>query len=195
MNDADATLVQRALAGESSAFDELVQRHRPRLVRFIALLIWDADEAETLAQEALTRAFARLSDYSPELPLGSWLRGIALNLGRNYLRDRSRHAKAVAPEQLSDVPSPDGRRHGVLSGILRREMGEQTEKAIGLLPIPLREAFVLHFVEGLDYREISQLTGVTVGTARVRAHRARTLLRASLGPVVDTWMRGEPEPF
>jgi RNA polymerase sigma-70 factor (ECF subfamily) len=192
MNDADATLVQRALAGEAGAFDELVQRYRPWLVRLLALLLWDADEAENLAQETLTRAFAQLAAYCPEMPFGSWLRGIALNLGRTYLRDRARHARAVAPEQLGEVPSSEGRRQGVLSGILRQEMGEQTQKAIGLLPIPLREAFVLHFVEGMNYTEISQLTGVTAGTARVRAHRARTLLRASLGPVVDTWLRGDP---
>jgi RNA polymerase sigma-70 factor (ECF subfamily) len=192
MDDADATLVQRALAGEAAAFDALVERHRPRLVRFLALLIWDADDAENLAQETLTRAFSQLAAFRPELPFAAWLRGIALNLGRTYLRDRARHARAVAPEQLGDVPSSEGQRQGVLSGILRREMGEQTQRAIGQLPIPLREAFVLHFVEGLNYAEISQLTGVTAGTARVRAHRARTLLRANLGPVVDTWLRGEP---
>ena len=84
----------------------------------------------------------------------------------------------------------------MLSGILRREIGDHTLQAIAQLPESLREAFVLHFVEEMDYEAISAITGVAAGTLRVRSHRARTLLRNSLGPVVDTWLRqggGETE--
>jgi RNA polymerase sigma-70 factor (ECF subfamily) len=189
MDESDATLVARVLAGETAAYDTVVARHRPGLVRVIALMIGDADEAESLAQEALTRAFTQLPDYKPELRFGAWLHGIALNLCRNHLRARSRHAKPVSPEQLQNTAARDGRRQGVLSGILRQEMNDYTWNAISNLPMALREAFVLHFVEGLDYADIGEICGVAAGTLRVRAHRARTLLRNSLGPVVDTWMR------
>jgi RNA polymerase sigma-70 factor (ECF subfamily) len=189
MSTADGELVERTLAGETAAFDELTGRHRPGLVRFIALQIGDADEAESLAQEALTRAFANLAGFQSDLHFGAWLRGIALNLCRNYLRDRARHARPIPPDQLGDALAAEGRRQGVLSGILRREMSDQAAEAIHLLPGPLREAFVLRFIDELDYAAMSQVTGVAEGTLRVRAHRARTLLRASLGPVVDTWMR------
>jgi RNA polymerase sigma-70 factor (ECF subfamily) len=175
-----------------AAFAELARSHRPGLVQVIAALIGDADEAESLAQEALTRAFARRADYRPEQPFRPWLYGIALNLCRHHLRDRARHARPVAPERLGDLPTPEGRRHGVLSGIFRAELAARTGEAIAQLPIPLREAFVLRFVEGMEYAEISHVTGLTEGTLRVRAHRARSLLRTSLGPVVDTWLRGEP---
>jgi RNA polymerase sigma-70 factor (ECF subfamily) len=189
MDDSDSTLVKRVLGGDAAAYDIVVARHRPGLVRAIALMIGDADEAESLAQEALTRAFAQLSDYKLELRFGAWLHGIALNLCRNHLRARSRHAKPVAPEQLQNATALEGRRQGVLSGILRQEMNDFTWRAISQLPVALREAFVLHFVEGLDYNDMGQICGVAAGTLRVRAHRARTLLRNSLGPVVDTWMR------
>lgn len=189
MDESDAALVKRVLAGEGTAYDELLARHRPALVRVIALMIGDADEAESLAQEALTRAYAQLADYRLELRFGAWLHGIALNLCRNHLRARSRHARPVAPEQLQNTLAKDKAQQGVLSGILRQEMNDYTWKAIAGLPIALREAFVLHFVEGLDYADMSAICGVAAGTLRVRAHRARTLLRSSLGPVVDTWMR------
>ena len=189
MADADADLVARALAKEAGAFDELVRRHRPRLVRTIGLLIGDADEAESLAQEALTRAYMQLADFEAGRPFTPWLHGIALNLCRNHLRDRARRARPTAPERLGETAAPEGRRQGVLSGILRREAGDHTLRAIGELPEALREAFVLHFVEGLDYAEMSRITGVAAGTLRVRSHRARTLLRNSLGDVVDTWLR------
>jgi RNA polymerase sigma-70 factor (ECF subfamily) len=182
-------LVARTQAGERAAYDELVRRHRPGMVRFASFMTGDADEAENLAQETLTRAFVQLSDYRPELPFGPWLRGIALNLCRNYLRDRTRHAKPVPSEQLGEVPALEGQHQGVLSGILRQEVNERTLEAIRQLPNPLREAFVLHFIEGLDYTEMGTITGQAPGTLRVRAFRARTLLRSSLGSIVDTWMR------
>jgi RNA polymerase sigma-70 factor (ECF subfamily) len=189
MNEDDPTLVRRSLAGEANAFAELVRRHQPGLVRFALCLIGDADEAESLAQEALTRAYAQLATFQADLAFGPWLRGIALNLCRNHLRDRSRHAKPVEPEQLAATPHHEGRRQGVLSAILRREVNERTLLAIAELPEPLREAFVLHYVEELEYAAISQITGLPSGTLRVRAHRARTLLRHTLGSVVDTWFR------
>jgi RNA polymerase sigma-70 factor (ECF subfamily) len=192
MDDTDAVLMTRAQAGDATAFAELVRRHRPRLTRMIALLIGDADEAESLAQEALTCSFAQLASFDPERSFGPWLHGIAVNLCRNHLRARARHARPVAPEQLRDTVSPEGQRQGVLSEILRREAGDCALQAIGQLPAALREAFVFHFVEGLDYSEISTITGVAEATLRVRAHRARTLLRQNLGSVVDTWLRGSP---
>jgi RNA polymerase sigma-70 factor (ECF subfamily) len=189
MEDSDNVLVAQAQSGDTAAFAELVARHRPRLVRLSALMTGDLDEAESLAQEALTRAFAQLGEFRNDLPFVAWLRGITLNVCRNHLRARVRHARPVSPEILRDAPVPPGRDLGVLSGLVQAELGDRTWKAISQLPLPLREAFVLHFVEGLDYAEMSEVAGAAAGTLRVRAHRARALLRSSLGPVVDTWMR------
>jgi RNA polymerase sigma-70 factor (ECF subfamily) len=194
MSPSDSALVRQAVSGDRAAFDELAARHRPGLVRQVAALVGDADEAESLAQEALARAFAALADFREGEAFRAWLHGIALNAARNHLRDRARHARPVDPGRLGEVPAAEGRRQGVLSGILSREAGERTLEAIEALPGPLREAFVLHFLEGRDYAAMSEATGVAAGTLRVRAHRARALLRASLGAVVDTWLRGEPEP-
>jgi RNA polymerase sigma-70 factor (ECF subfamily) len=189
MDRSDEVLVADARAGEAAALDELARRHRPCLVRLAASLVGDVDEAENLAQEALTRSLTLLENYDAHRPFGPWLRGILLNLCRNHLRDRARRAKPVDPQRFAGTAAPEGRRRGVLSAILRREIGEQTLRAITQLPLPLREAFVLRFVEEMDYAEISQVTGLAPATLRVRAHRARALLRDSLGSVVDTWLR------
>jgi len=190
----DADLVRRALGGERAAFDALVLRHRPSLVRAASLLTGDADEAESLAQEALARAYAGLAGYRDDLPFGPWLHGILLNLCRNHVRDRGRRARPAPPELLGDAADPSGRRQGVLSGILRQEWNDRALHAIGQLPAPYREAFVLHYVEGLDYAAMSRIAGVAPGALRVRASRARLLLRESLGSVVDTWIRRADDP-
>jgi RNA polymerase sigma-70 factor (ECF subfamily) len=186
----DATLVQQARAGDAAAFDELTRRHRPRLVRLLAWMTGDADDAESLAQEAFTRAFAQLEQFERGQAFEAWLHGIGLNVCRTFLRDRARHARPVQPERLNEVPSA---RQGALSAIIRQELSDSTWAAIGALPAVLRESFVLHFVEGMNYKLMSEITGVAEGTLRVRSLRARTLLHHDLGPVVDTWMRqGRP---
>jgi RNA polymerase sigma-70 factor (ECF subfamily) len=185
----DANLVEQAQAGDRPAFDELARRHRPRLVRILAWMTGDADDAESLAQEALTRAFAQLRQFQRGQAFEAWLHGIGLNACRNFLRDRARHARPVEPERLKDVPA---RRQSALSDIIRQELSDSTWNAIGALPSILRESFVLHFVEGMNYKLMSEITGVAEGTLRVRSLRARTLLHQDLGPIVDTWMRQGP---
>src|SRR5271165_779522 len=102
MDVSDSLLVTAAQAGSADAFAQLVERHRPRLVRLNAFMIGDWDEAESLAQETLTRAFTQLAGFCNALPFSAWLRGIALNICRNHLRSRVRHARPVAPEALSE---------------------------------------------------------------------------------------------
>ncbi len=77
---------------------------------------------------------------------------------------------------------------------MRHEAAERIALALDRLPVALREAFVLHSVEGMRYEEMALATGVEAGTLHVRAHRARGLLRRQLGSVVDTLWREQPGP-
>jgi len=183
----DAELAVRAARGDSTAMGQLTERHRPRLNKILTGLLWDADEAETVTQETFIRVVAQIGSYHPEHEFRAWVAGIGINLARNVLRTRARRAAVSDPATLDQIAGNEGRRRGVLSGILRRELSEQLHQAMDQLPVSLREALVLHELEGMDYPEISQMTGVAEGTLRVRAHRARALLRASLGSAVDTW--------
>lgn len=159
---------------------EAIDRHRGALLRFIEAMIGDAAAAEDLVQEAARIAFERLGEFERRSKLSTWLYSIALNLARNHRRDRERRAK---PAELDGRPSP---LRGALSSLVRRETAEQIALALERLPPTLREAFALHYIEGLDYEEIETITGVKARTLHVRAHRARGLLRAQLGSVVDT---------
>ena len=80
-----------------------------------------------------------------------------------------------------------GARRSVLSNVVQAESAEALAIAIDRLPIMLREALVLHIVEGLPYADIAEITGARVDALHVRAHRAKALLRKQLGSVVDTF--------
>src|SRR5262249_55654254 len=156
-------------------------RHRPGLARLASFLIGDLDEAESMAQEALTRALAGIDRYDPQTPFLAWARGIVVNLARQHRRRVSRHSGVTDSSRLSLVPGKKGQRNGVLSGILRDELASRLWRAVGQLPDAYKEAVVLHYVEGMDYEAISLLTGVSVNALRVRALRGRNLLRGQLG--------------
>lgn len=189
----DDSLAACVKAGDAEAFAILVERHRAGLVRLASLLIGDLDEAESIAQEAMTRALTGIAGYDPQTPFLAWIRGIVLNLARQHQRRLRRHAVVTDPSLLASAPGEQGRRQGVLSAILRDELASRLWLAVGQLPESYREAVVLHYVEGMDYSQISQITGVSAGALRVRALRGRNLLRGQLGPVVDTWLNATPE--
>lgn len=189
----DDELVARLKAGEAEAFASLTERHHASLVRLATFLTGDLDEAESIAQEAIIRAFAGIDGYNPQTPFLAWIRGIVLNLVRQHQHRVRRHAIVTDPSRLAAAPGSEGLRQGVLSAILRDEQATRLWLAVGQLPETYREAVVLHYVEGMDYTQISQITGVSEGALRVRALRGRTLLRGQLGPVVDTWLIASPK--
>ena len=168
-------------------FQSLVAPHRDALSRFVSMMV--GREAEDIVQEAIATAFRDLPKFEKRSKFSTWLYGIALNLCRKHLRDKSRHATPAGPGVLESQPA---RSRGVLSSVIRHEMAERLEVSVGRLPTSMREAFLLRYVDGMDYPEISSITGASEGTARVRAFRARALLREELGSVVDTvWLEKE----
>jgi len=173
---------------KTEAFEALVAPHREGLARFVAMMV--GRETEDLVQAALAAALKEADRFEGRSKFSTWLYGIALNLCRKHLRDKSRRGTAGA-ELLEGQPDK-GR--GVLSSVIRHEMAERIEIAVGRLPTSMREAFVLRYVDGMDYPEIAEITGVSEGSARVRAFRARALLREELGAVVDTvWVESEKD--
>ena len=185
MGSNDADLVTRARSGDAEAREAIGDAYRDRIVRYITTMIGDADRADDLTQECFGKAFAKLGDLRDPARLGPWLYTIAVNLCRRHLK---RLVDPSNPDNSRSLDTdPMGARRSVLSNVVERESAEALAIAIDRLPILLREALVLHIVEGLPYSEIAEITGATTEALHVRAHRAKALLRKQLGAVVDTF--------
>lgn len=183
MASSEVDLVVAAQRGDRAAFAELVELHRERLLRFLAVMTGDASAADDITQEALRAAYEKIDQLERPDRFGNWLLSIAVNRCRNWLRDEVQR-EHYGDSALTGMPD---RSRSALSSIVRRESAEQLALAIDRLPILLREAFVLFQVEGLPYATIAELCEVAENTLQVRVHRARSLLRKQLGAVVDTW--------
>ena len=166
---------------DAEEFAALVEGARERLRRFLSLT--GAGDPEDLAQQAVETAWRQRERFDGRSSFSTWLFGIARNHARNDRRKSRPDVGDPAPLEQARTP------RGVFTSVLRRELAERMELALGRLPHAFSEAFVLHHVEGLAFVEIAEIAGVTEATARVRAHRARHLLRGELGEFDDGALR------
>ena len=166
----------------------LIDRHRAGLVRLTARLIGDADEAEDVAQEALTIALKRLDQLKEPAKIGPWLGAIALNL----CRQRGRRGSPVLLPLIED-PAGHGdsqRQNEDLGAILSR-----TAQRILGLPARQSAAAAWFYFNGATYAQIAEALGSSPAAVQSLLQRARTQLRRSRDDIFeaeDPVMRHEP---
>ncbi len=187
MTNNDQTTVKAVQAGDREAFATLVNRHKDRVYGVLLRLMADGQVAEELAHEAFVRAYRGLDGFRGQSQFGTWLIQIAVNLARDHIRARKRSnvvSLDALLEQDTDTAVLEDRRpqYDPLAEISEREMRKQLETALQELPPGYREVFVLHHIQNIPYDEISKITGDTVGSLKVRAHRARAILKDKLFP-------------
>ncbi len=127
------------------------------------------DDAADLTQEAFIRAYRALSEYDAErirrLQLRGWIWTIALNLGRNHVRDRSRRPQPVELHDIHQITDPEPVDEQLWQTRLARLSGAQ------------RAAVVLRHVVGLDYSELATALGRPEGTVKADVSRGLARLR------------------
>jgi RNA polymerase sigma-70 factor (ECF subfamily) len=183
----DSVLVGQCLSGKAEAYGKLVSKYSARIINLAYAMMSDRHEAEDVAQEAFVRAYKGLPRFQKKAKFSSWLYQIALNLCKDHLKAKSRHAKSAEEEQLEGV---DGNpREEAPTLIVEGELSQKMREKIQELPVLYRESFVLRHLQGLDYADIAKITEVPADTVRVRAYRAREMLRQTLAKNVDTFWR------
>jgi len=168
------------MGSSDTTFEARLLEQRDRIERYIATMVADPEPVADLLQETLRKALAHQSALRNPERIGAWVYTIAVNLCRAHLRGSVQKERSLAFD-------PTALRSTVLSSIVRRESAEAVALAIDRLPILLREAFVLHVIEGLGYPEIAEITSSSSAALHVRVHRAKALLRRQLGSTVDTF--------
>jgi RNA polymerase sigma-70 factor, ECF subfamily len=168
----DAEVVKAVLAGDVERYAVLVERYRDRYARYAARMLGSIDAAEDAVQDAFVRAFDRLADCREPDKFAGWLFLILRN--RCFADQRRRQREGHLPEEAAAAVATPERSDDVVE---QRERSKALERAVGQLTPEQREAFVLKHVAGLPYDEISQLTGATVASLKMRMHRAYDRLR------------------
>lgn len=168
--DGDSTLVERALAGDLTAFSAIVDRHQKTVYNLALRMVQDSDDAEDVAQAVFIKTYERLSSYDRRYKFFSWLYRIAVNESLNYLRQRKpmerMHEEAVAASMQDEVEHADTARH--------------IDEALQGLTADQRAVVVLRHFEGLGYEEIGKVLNITEKKVKSRLFSARQILRGLL---------------
>jgi RNA polymerase sigma-70 factor (ECF subfamily) len=175
----DAALVAASRRGDQQAFAQLVRRHRDRHARFAARMLGDRDEAEDVLQSVFVRAWRHLDRCEDPARFGAWLHRIVVNECRTFASRRGRRESRL----VRDAGALDGMAtaHATPDPALRAAI----EQALDVLPVDLREAFLLKHVEELEYEEMADVTGAGVSALKMRVKRAIERLREQLEGVRD----------
>ena len=181
----DVALVERAKAGDTAAFEQLVRQYDRQIFRTAQHITQNREDAEDITQDVFFKAFQKLDQFQGNSKFSTWLVRIAVNESLMRLRKR-RTGKMVSidedveteegsvPRDLADwAPDPE-------QNYTQSELAEILRKTIQGLPQGFRVVFALRDVEGLSTEETAETLGLSVPAVKSRLLRARLQLRERL---------------
>lgn len=184
----DALLVRAFQGGDRTAFDKLVTKHKNRIFNVCYWYLGDYQEADDIAQETFIKVYRSLGKFRLESAFSTWVFRIAANSCKNRLASAAFKQKKRTisfdnpggqPSGVTDV-FPDGAA-SPSEQLEQKERMHQIREGINALPPEQREVITLRDIEGLSYVEVSEVTGISLGTVKSRLARARTALKNRLG--------------
>ena len=170
----DETLRRAAALGDVRAFEAIIDRHGPAMLRFARGLVPDPGDAEEAVQDAFVSAWRALPTFRGESTLRTWL----FTITRRRAVDVARRRRPVPLDEqvLADI-GPAGPDPAEAVGLR-----EAITAALAELPARQRAVWVLREVEDLGYAEIAAVLGTTPTTVRGQLARARATLQRRLEP-------------
>ena len=157
-------------AGDSEAFDQLVERYQGRLLRFARGLLADGSAAEDVVQEAFVRVWRRRERLRDRSQLDGYVYAAVRNLALDKLRRQRTRAEHLPKLAISVLAKPAAEGPDV----------ERIDRALAELPHEQREVVVLRVYLGLSFSEVAARAGCPLGTAHSRYRYAMSQLRERL---------------
>ena len=185
----DEDLMEYFQNDHEPAFTELVRRYQDRLHNFLYRYTHDHQDCEDLVQETFLRVHKSKASYERIAKFSTWMYTIALNLAKSLYKKKQRMYKVSIHKDPNDSEDfemhiedpnilPDQQLHEKLSL-------EQLEKALMSLPDDFREVVMLRDLQEMTYEEISEMTGIPMGTVKSRINRGRAQVQHMIESYVD----------
>ncbi len=181
--DPDNALVERCIAGDTAAWEDLVRLHTRRVYGICYRFTGSDSEAQDLTQDVFLRIFRTVKSFRmDEGSFSTWTARVARNLLiDHYRRTRQDRATDSIEDQLPRVevsphPLNPGSPNRTDALVVSREKSEILQAALVKLSPELRETVILRDLQELEYREIAQVLGIPEGTVKSRLNRGRAEL-------------------
>ncbi len=185
----DADLVKRVQAGDTGAFDILVQKYQHKVINLVGRFVSDQAECQDIAQDAFIKAFRAIDSFRGDSQFYTWLYRIAANTAKNYLASRARKSAnyTVDVDDAQHFEGESGLKEyaNPENLLLTDEIRATIFRAIEKLPDDLKSAITLREIDGLSYEEIADVMDCPIGTVRSRIFRARDVIDKELRPLLE----------
>lgn len=181
----DHESVRACLKGDNRAFDDLVNRHKDRVFNLCYWFLGDYHEADDIAQDVFIKVFRSLGSFQFNAKFSTWLYRIAINTCKNRVTSLAYRYKKWT-DRLESVSNMDetvltaGVSNSPEAQLQRKESARHIHQTINKLSADKKAVVVLRDIEGLSYDEISNVTGLAVGTVKSKLARARASLQQQL---------------
>jgi RNA polymerase sigma-70 factor, ECF subfamily len=169
-------LVERARAGDRSAYGELVRRFEPVVYAVALSRLRNAAEAQELTQEVFIHAMTKLEQLRDEHCFAGWLRQITVRMALNRLTRRG-PVRGTDPEVLQNTVATD---KSPLEDLVRAEQRAELHRGLEQLKALDRATLVAFYLHGRSLKQMSREFETPVGTIKRRLHVARNRLRKQL---------------
>jgi RNA polymerase sigma-70 factor (ECF subfamily) len=170
---------------ELDDIDALVRTYRPRLLRFVAFSVGDADLAESITQDCFLKAYNGRDSFRGDCSVNTWLTSIAVNLIRDQQRLQKfrfwRQARATAIDVTDAANFLPSHESSPETRVLVQEKARQVQAAMKTLSDKQRTVFLMRFVEDMELQEIATATKMPLNTVKTHLHRALKSVRAQVG--------------
>jgi RNA polymerase sigma-70 factor (ECF subfamily) len=185
-------LVKRCQAGDTEAFDELVTRYRTRVFGMIYNMVHNEQDAWDLAQESFVKAWKSIGRFRGQSSFYTWIYRIVMNVTIDWLRkkkikggdaefDDAIQLREIDPASKT-VPKTEALPHQAME---REEIRARIEKAIGQLSPEHRAVILMKEMDDMQYHEIAEVLGCSIGTVMSRLFYARKKLQSLLRDVYE----------
>lgn len=176
----DETLVKLYADGENKAFDILLNRYKNRLYSYIYYIVRNAELAEDIFQETFMKAIVtiRQGRYSENGKFPAWLTRIAHNLIIDHFRQEKNENLVSCDESETNVLNNIKLAEGTIENeIVSKQILDDVRRLMHHLPDEQREVVQMRFYQDLSFKEIAELTGVSINTSLGRMRYAILNLR------------------
>ena len=183
-------LIEASLAGDEDAFEKLVRRHSPRVFSIIGSFFRRRDLIEDIAQEVFAKSYFSLATFTLGRSFEAWVAKIAVNACYDHLRAQRRRVDQQLPHETQqedewfELQMLEVARDRHASAERQRDAGEIAERLLSKLDPEDRMVVVLIDRDGFSVKEVAEMTGWGQSKVKVRAFRARRVLRAAMKRLV-----------
>lgn len=181
----DYILLHKAKNGDIYAFEDLISKYEKKVYNTVLRIIRDKEAAKDISQEVFIKVYKSLKNFNEKSKFSTWLYRIAVNTSIDELRKNKNRYNNIS----LDNPDPEhdntrqvefeisGSKDTPEEKLIKKEKIKELYKAINMLQEDQMILILLRDIQGLSYDEISDVTGIKIGTVKSKLNRARNALK------------------